>query len=99
MELRYAGYYEDENYGMTHFGQMVRDAWTFGLIPETEDCKGWNAAQMQMLYDKICAEWDKYGHLPSRLPEELRARHVRIYEAAIARAKADGWDPELGEDD
>jgi hypothetical protein len=99
MERLYAGYYADENGAMTHFGQMVRDAWTFGLIPETEDCKGWNAAQMQILYDKICAEWDKHGQLPSRLPDDLRARHVRIHEAALRHAKAAGWDAELGEDD
>lgn len=99
MELRYAGYYEDENGGMTHFGQMVRDAWTFRLIPDSEDCKGWNAGQMQILYEKITAAWEKYGYLPSRLPEELRERHMQIYLQTLAHAKAQGWDPELGDDD
>jgi hypothetical protein len=51
------------------------------------------------LYDKVTAAWDPYGHLVSNLPEELRERHQRIYDAAVANARASGWDPELGEDD
>ncbi len=99
MEQRYAGLRNDENCGMTNFGQMVRDGWVFGLIPDTEDCANWDAGQMQVLYEKIYAEWEKYAHLPSRLPDELRERHARIYRDAIAHAKANGWDPELGDDD
>ncbi len=95
----YVGLFNDENGGMTHLGQIVKDAWVFSLIPESEDCARWNASQMQMLYEKVHAAWERYGHLPSRLPEELRQRHKRIHEEAIARAKANGWDPELGDDD
>jgi hypothetical protein len=97
--LRYAGLRNDENGGMTHWGQMVRDAWAFGLIPETEDCAGWTDGQMNVLYEKIWAEWGKYAHLPSRLPQELFERYMRIQQEAIARARAQGWDPELGDDD
>lgn len=99
MEQRYSGLRNDVNGGMTHFGQMVKDGWVFGLIPDTEDCSNWNAGQMQTLYEKIYAEWEKYAHLPSRLPDELRTRHAKIYQDAIKHAKANGWDPELGEDD
>lgn len=99
MEQRYAGLRNDKNGGMTHFGQMVRDGWVFGLIPDTEDCANWDAGQMQVLYEKIYAEWEKYAHLPSRLPDELRERHAKIYQDAIAHAKANGWDPKLGDDD
>ncbi len=99
MEQFYAGFYEDENGGMTNLAQIVKDGWVFGLIPESEDCKGWNAGRMQVLYEKTYAEWEKYGHLPSRLPEELLQRYMRIHQQAIARAKANGWDPELGEND
>jgi hypothetical protein len=99
MEQRYAGMRNDENGGMTHWGQMVKDGWVFGLIPETEDCTGWTAGQMQVLYEKIYAEWEKYAHLPSRLPQELRERHSKIHAEAIAYARANGWDPELGDDD
>ena len=99
MELRYTGLRNDKNGGMTHWGKMVRDAWVFGIIPETDDCTGWNAGQMQVLYEKICKEWDKYAHIPSRLPPELRERHERIHAEAIVFAKANGWNPELGDDD
>jgi len=29
------------------------------------------------------------------LPEDLRARHKAIYDEAITKAKARGWDPEV----
>jgi hypothetical protein len=95
----YVGLNQDENAGMTHLGQIVKDAWVFELIPESEDCAGWTPARMQILYEQVYAEWEKYGHLPSRLPEALRERHLRIHEAAIRRARESGWNPELGEDD
>lgn len=97
--LKYAGIYNDEAGGMTHLGRIVMDAWLFGLIAEDETCKGWDAAQLQNLYEKVYAAWTPYANLPSRLPEELRARHARIYEEAMSRGRASGWDPELGEDD
>ncbi len=97
--LTYAGVDRDENGGLTHMGRMVRDAWVFGILPETETCAGWDAARMQNLYEKVYAAWEPYAHLPSRLPEELRARHARVYEAAMRSARDKGWDPELGEDE
>ena len=99
MAIQYAGLKNDENGGMTHFGQMVKDGWVFGLIPDTEDCTGWDSGQMQNLYDKICNEWEKYANLPSLLPDELKQRHAKIYEDAIKYARVNGWDPELGDDD
>jgi len=99
MELQYAGLHNDQNFGMTHLGQIVKDGWVFGMIPDDEDCAGWSGAQMQVLYEKVYGEWEKYGHLPSRLPEGLRERYMRIHEAAITRARELGWDPELGDDD
>ena len=54
---------------------------------------------MQLLNDKIYNEWEKHGHIPSHLPDELRQRHAKIYQDAIAHAKANGWNPELGDDD
>jgi hypothetical protein len=95
----YVGLNQDENGGMTHLGQIVKDARVFGLIPEQEDCTAWTAARMQALYEQVFREWDRYGHLPSRLPDELRQRHGRIHEAAIHRARELGWNAELGEDD
>lgn len=98
MDRLYAGLFDDEYGGMTYLGQIVKDAWVFGVIPETETCKGWTPAQMQILYDKVSAEWEKYAHLPSRLPPALAERHMRIHNDAIARARALGWDAGLGDD-
>ena len=95
----YSGIYDDKYGGMTHLGQIIKDAWLFGIIPETQTGAGWDQGQMQAVYEKVNAKWDEYGHLPSRLPPELREKHARIYGAAIARAKELGWDSTLAEDD
>lgn len=94
----YCGYKQDKH-GMTQLGRIVLDGWLFGFIPETEDCAGWELARMQMLMDKVQNEWDKYGNLPSRLPPELRQRHMDLYARAMATAREKGWDPELDDED
>lgn len=99
MEQNYIGVDKDEHGGLTHLGRIVRDAWVFGIIPETETCAGWSTSQMQILYEKVYAAWERYAHLPSRLPEDLQQRHTQIYAQAIAEAKKKGWDAELGDDD
>lgn len=98
-EMHYAGVPDDVHGGMTNMGRIVMDAWVFGLLVESETCAGWTAGQMQSLYEKVVAAWQPYAHLPSRLPDDLRERHERIYQQAIERAKSLGWNPELGEDD
>lgn len=95
----YVGVENDANGGLTHLGRIVKDAWMFGILPETETCEGWNAARMQMLYEQVYAAWEPYGHLPSRLPEHLSVKHTQLYATAISAAKNDGWDAELGEDE
>ncbi|NOT17384.1 MAG: hypothetical protein HOP20_04850 [Sulfuriferula sp.] len=95
----YVGIDNDNKAGLTHLGRMVRDAWVFGIIPETETCEGWDGARMQGLYEKVYAAWEPYAHIPSRLPEDLRAKHTALYEQAIVKARADGWDAELGDDE
>lgn len=90
----YVGLDNDTYGGMTPVGKIIRDAWVFGLIPETETCEGWNRTRIQSLYQLVNDEWDKYGCLASQLPEELRDKHARIYQQAIATAKAMGWDGE-----
>ena len=94
----YAGFHQDKH-GMTQLGRIVLDGLLFGLIPESEDCAGWDLGRMQMLMEKVQAEWDKYANLPSRLPTELRERHAEIYARALVQARDKGWDPELGEDE
>jgi hypothetical protein len=95
----YAGIDQDEKGGLTHLGRMVRDAWVFGILPETETCAGWDGARMQNLYEQVYAAWEPYAHLPSRLPDALRERHEKLYAQAIAEARSQGWDAELGEDE
>ena len=98
-EQHYMGLNQDRYGGMTHIGRIVRDARVFGLIAEDEECANWTSARMQSLYEEVCAEWERHGYLPSRLPDDLRERHARIHDAAIRRARALGWNAELGEDD
>jgi hypothetical protein len=84
---------------MNPTGNIIRDAWVFGIIPETETCAGWTVQGINDLYDKVSAEWNQYGHLASRLPDELRKRHERIYAEAVRQAREKGWNPELGDED
>ncbi len=95
---KYVGFNNDKH-GMTHLGRIVLDGWLFGLIPESEDCAGWDMGRMQTLMDRVEREWDKYGNLPSHLPQDLLQRHGEIYARAMLIARNKGWNPELGEDD
>jgi hypothetical protein len=91
----YVGVHNEPRGGMTISGNIVRDAWVFGLIPEEETCAGWTMQRLDGLYDQVHNAWAPYGHLASRLPPELRERHARIYGAAMERARGLGWDPAL----
>lgn len=99
MSGKYEGLSNDSQFGMSPVGRLIRDAWVFGLLPETEQCAGWSAGMLQNLYEKVHEEWNKYGHLPSRLPPELQQRHHELHNDAITAAKANGWHNELGDDD
>ncbi len=95
----YVGIDHDTNGGLTHLGRVIRDAWVFGILPDTETCAGWDSARMQNLYETVYAAWEPYAHLPSRLPDALRERHANLYASAITSARNQGWDAELGEDE
>jgi hypothetical protein len=95
----YPGIDKEPEGGMSPTGNIVRDAWVFGIIPETETCAGWSVQGIEALYDKVSAAWEPYGHLASRLPSELRERHGRIYAAAVEQARAEGWNPVLDDED
>ena len=71
---------------MTTIGKIIRDAWVFGLIEETETCEGWNFAGIDALLEKVNKEWDKYGCLVSNLPSELFERHQKIHGEAMQRS-------------
>jgi len=96
---RYVGIHHDNAGGMTSAGNIIRDAWVFGLLPEEETCAGWTHGQIDALYDKVAKAWEPYGHLASNLPDELRGRHARIYTAATRYAREHGWNPELDDEE
>lgn len=96
---RYVGIDNDINGGMTTIGKIIRDAWVFDLIPETETCQNWNLAGIDALLQKVNAEWDQYGCLVNQLPPELATRHQQIHAVAIAKARAAGWSGEHETDD
>lgn len=96
---KYVGINNEINGGMTTIGKIIRDAWVFEIIEETETCEGWNFAGVDALLDKVNVEWDKYGCLVSQLPDELRERHQKIHNAAIENAKKAGWCGEAETDD
>lgn len=96
---RYVGLDNDINGGMTTIGKIIRDAWVFELIAETETCEGWNLAGIDGLLQKVNIQWDKYGCLVSQLPSPLIERHSRIHEAGIERARDAGWSGESETDD
>lgn len=95
----YAGIDQEENQGMTMTGRIIRDAWVFGILPEGEGFAGKHAGDLQNLSEAVNKAWEEHGQLPSRLPPELAERHARIHEEAIQRARAGGWNAELGDDD
>jgi len=97
---RYVGIDKDINGGMTDTGKIIRDAWVFGLIDETETCEGWTAQGIEDLWHKVSAKWEDYGFRVGNLPDDLQERFIRIQDDAVAKARAAGWDPdkEVAED-
>lgn len=91
----YPGIDADAHGGMTDIGRIIRDAWLFNILDETETCAGWSYQQIDRLYDQVTQAWQPYGHLVSNLPDELRARHAEIHAHAVQLARERGWDPEL----
>ena len=96
---KYIGIENEINGGMTTIAKIIRDAWVFGLIEETETCEGWNLAGIDALLDKVNKEWDKHGCLVSHLPPELREKHQRIHGKAFEEARAAGWCGEIETED
>lgn len=95
---KYVGINNEVNGGMTTIGKIIRDAWVFELLDESETCEGWNFAGIDALLDKVNKEWDKYGCLVSHLPPELYERHQRIHGEALLDARNAGWSGEYETD-
>ena len=96
---KYIGVDKDLYGGMTTIGKIIRDAWVFGLVEESETCEGWNFAGVDALLDKVNVEWDKYGCLVGHLPKELFDRHQRIHGVAFEKAQLAGWNGEVETED
>jgi len=92
-QKQYVGIHNDLNGGMTDTGKIIRDAWVFGIIPESETCEGWLAQGIESLWIKVDKQWERYGFLVSNLPESLRERFMRIHNEAREKARDEGWDP------
>ena len=95
----YGGIDKDIHGGMTAAGKIIRDAWVFGLIPETETCEGWDNTRLEVLMHQVDTEWDKYGCMVSALPDDLRENHQRIHGEWLAKARDAGWSGETETDD
>ena len=91
---RYVGIDKDSHGGMTDTGKIIRDAWVFGLIDESETCENWTVQGIESLWEKVNQNWERYGFRVAELPSDLRQRFDRIQADAVARARATGWDPE-----
>ena len=50
-DKRSLGIHKESRGGMTPTGNIVRDAWVFGIIPETEACEGWTVQGIDALND------------------------------------------------
>ncbi|MCB1336339.1 MAG: hypothetical protein KDK10_02395 [Maritimibacter sp.] len=90
----YEGIDNDRGDGMSPTAKIIRDAWVFGLIPETETCEGWHTHQIEALWVKVNAEWEKHGFRVGAMPPELHERYLAIQRKAVARAEASGWSGE-----
>ena len=86
---------QDIHGGLTSVGKIIRDAWLFDILPEAETREGWDISRIDVIYQQVNDEWDKYDSMVSLLPDELLSRHKRIYNGAIAKAKNRGWDPDI----
>ena len=95
----YVGLENDDWGGMTPIGNVIRDAWLFGILPESQTCENWTMGQIQAIHQQVMAEWDKYGCVPSGLPDDLKKRHAEYSDAAVKRARDLGWDPEVPPND
>jgi len=89
----YVGLGNDHFGGMIPIGNIIKDAWLFGILPETEACENWTHGQPQNIAEKVKTEWDRYGCLVSNLPDELKKRHAAFNDKAVKKARDLGWDP------
>ncbi len=54
----YVGIDKDSEGAMNMTGNIIRDAWVFGLIPEGQSCDGWTQGRIDNLYDQVFKAWE-----------------------------------------
>ncbi len=94
----YVGILKDQHGGMTDTGKVIREAWAFGIIEESETCEGWLSAGIEDLWRQVHEEWEKYGFMVNNLPDDIKEKYLRIQREAIERAKKEGWDPDISDE-
>ena len=70
-KVTYIGIDKDPTGAMNHTGNIIRDAWVFGIIPETETCEGWNSQGLDDLYSRVSEAWKPYGHIKGWDPDAM----------------------------
>ena len=95
----YIGLHNDATGGMNPIGNIIRDAWVFGIIPETETCEGWTIDRIGALDDEVKKAWEPHEHLASKLPPDLRARYDRIYRQIFEANQQNDKSSDLDEND
>ena len=66
-------------------GRVIRDAWVFGIVPESESCDGWTIQALVQLEHKVNEVWKKYDFKAANLPPHIRTHFDRIYGAEAQR--------------
>jgi hypothetical protein len=89
----YEGINNDKYGGMTQLGQIIKDAWAFELLDESETCEGWQLHKIEQLWDQVHKVKHKAGPSVSFWPKEIQERHKRINEQAMKIAREKGWNP------
>ncbi len=89
----YEGIHNDKFGGMTQLGQIIKDAWAFRIIEETETCEGWPLHKIEAIWDKVHEAKHKAGPSVSFWPKEVQERHARIHQEAVVVAREKGWSP------
>jgi hypothetical protein len=69
-------------------------------IPVGGPLSGGYSKGIETLWEKVNAEWEKYGFRVGAMPDDLREKLLRVQAEALERAKAAGWsgEQELGAD-
>ncbi len=90
----YEGIHNDKFGGMTQLGQIIKDAWAFKILDESETCEGWPLHKIEAVWEKVHEAKRTAGVSVSFWPEDIRERHARIHEQAMEVAREKGWNPD-----